>query len=297
MDPRRASLEQGAALSGGVLDAGLDDRLGVARRSVQLRQQGVRDPGAAHLREALDLSGVGDGHDAGDNGRIDVFRPYPRYELEVVALIEEELGDDEVAARVDLALEIAQVVLGARRLGMHLGVAGAADTEVLALADEGDELIGVREPLGVGDERRVPPRRVAPQRHDVLDTGVLVLVQQLSDLVPAVPYAGEMGHGLDAGFTLDPLSDGDGLFAGAAAGPVGDGDESRPQRFEVGHGLEQRVDAAVILGRKELEGEEWLFPAEALLDLHPPCSPSASRNARQTRSGVSGRSQISAPVA
>ena len=51
--------------------------------------------------------------------------------VEVVLVVEEELRDQELGARRDLVVAGAQVRLGVDRLRMHLGVAGAADAEVV----------------------------------------------------------------------------------------------------------------------------------------------------------------------
>ena len=51
-------------------------------------------------------------------------------EVEVDAVVEEELGDQERGAGVDLGLQVAEVGLEVRRLRVDLREAGAADREV-----------------------------------------------------------------------------------------------------------------------------------------------------------------------
>ena len=85
--------------------------------------------------------------------------------------IEEELGDRPVGAGIELALEIVEVVAGAARLGMGLGIGGDADLEI------GDALAARRPDRrhrhsrrdAARNRRRQPARRVAAQRHDMAD--------------------------------------------------------------------------------------------------------------------------------
>ena len=50
-------------------------------------------------------------------------------EVEVDAVVEEQLGDDEVEAGVDLGLEVRDVPVEVAALDVPLGVAGAAQAE------------------------------------------------------------------------------------------------------------------------------------------------------------------------
>src|SRR5213078_1960315 len=113
--------------------------------------------GAAHRREALDLVDVGDGHDAGQDGYLDSRGPRPARELEVAPVAEEELGDEEVRPRVDLALAVPQVLDEVARLWMAFRVTGRADAELDAalvgdLPRERHQIGGVGEAVGVSDE-------------------------------------------------------------------------------------------------------------------------------------------------
>src|SRR5690606_15625621 len=101
--------EQGAALVGGVRDAGPEHLLRVALGAAQALAQALGDAGAAQLGEALDLLVVGDGHDAGEDRDGDAGRGGAGDEVVVGAVVEEELGDEEVDAGVDLVLEPAEV--------------------------------------------------------------------------------------------------------------------------------------------------------------------------------------------
>ena len=56
--------------------------------------------------------------------------------------VEEELGDRPVGAGVELVLQIVEVVPGALRLGMGLGIGGDADLEIGDPLQPGDEVGG-----------------------------------------------------------------------------------------------------------------------------------------------------------
>jgi hypothetical protein len=88
-------------------------------------------------------------------------------------------------------------------LGVDLGVAGGADAERAALADEGDQLVGVAQAAGRDLELGLALRRVAAQGQDVVHVGVGELVEDAGQLVAGGADAGEVGHRLDAEFTLD----------------------------------------------------------------------------------------------
>ena len=99
-----------------------------------------------------------------------------------------------------LRLEVAEVVVAERRLDVALGVAGAADAEVVvALADEAHQLRGVAEAARRRVELALPGRRVAAEGEHVLDAHRQELLHQIAQLLAGVPDAGEVGHGLEAG--------------------------------------------------------------------------------------------------
>ena len=78
---------------------------------------------AAQVREAHDR------HDARHDRHRDAGGARALDEAEVVLVVEEELRDQELGAGVDLAPQVREIGRRARRFGVHLRVAGAADAE------------------------------------------------------------------------------------------------------------------------------------------------------------------------
>ena len=106
----------------------------VAAEGFHRRGQLLRDRRLAELAEAHDLGVAGDRHHPGDDRHVDPGRAGRGDEVEVVAVVEEELGDQKAGAGVDLGLQVGEVGLEAGGSGMDLGEAGAADREVPVLA-------------------------------------------------------------------------------------------------------------------------------------------------------------------
>ncbi|MNF93579.1 hypothetical protein D3C84_762590 [compost metagenome] len=87
------------------------------------------------------------------------------------------MGDRAVGAGVGLAHEVVQVVLEVACLGVHLGVGGDFDVEMIAgfCANEIDQVVGMAQ-LATGHPHA--RGQVAAQGDDTLDAGSLVLGQQ-----------------------------------------------------------------------------------------------------------------------
>ena len=71
----------------------------------------LRNARATHLGEAFDLGNVGDGHQPRNNGDRDACRTCPAREGPVFVVVEEQLGDKEVRACVDLLNQVRQVLV------------------------------------------------------------------------------------------------------------------------------------------------------------------------------------------
>ena len=85
-----------------------------------------------------------------------------------MAVLEEELGDDEVSSVVDLRLEPSPVLVLAFAAGdVSLGESGDADGERAELADAANQLVRVLEAPCRLDELVSAVRRIAAQREDV----------------------------------------------------------------------------------------------------------------------------------
>ena len=87
-------------------------------------------------------------------------------ELVEVGIVEEQLGEDKVRARVDLLFEVLPIGVLALLAGdMALGKTRDADGEIALLANEAHQLAGELEPAG-GDLEFAAAGRVAAQGQD-----------------------------------------------------------------------------------------------------------------------------------
>ena len=184
---------------------------------------------------ALDPGDGANRHQPGDDRDVDAGGARALDEVEIDAIVEEKLGDDEVEAGVDLGLEVPDVLIEVAALHVPLGVAGAAQAERVAeaLADVVHQVGGVREAARHALEARLAGRRIAAQHHDVLDAGVDQPLEHRADLVLAGADAGQVGHRREARLALDPLHQLDGLGARRAARAVGHRHEGRRQLGEL----------------------------------------------------------------
>ncbi len=104
-----------------------------------------------------------------------------------------ELGDDAVGAGIDLGLEVVDVGLERRALGMLLGIAGDGDLEVADPLQAGHEIGGVDVAAGMGLVVRAEARRrIAAQRHDVANAGFPIGARDGVDFGLGGVDAGEM---------------------------------------------------------------------------------------------------------
>ncbi len=92
----------------------------------------------------------GDGHDAGDDRRLDAGKFATLPEIEEVAIVEKELGDDVVSSGISLALEIVHLQEAIRSRGMALRKTGDTDAETTAvgMGAGGVELLDVGDEVG-----------------------------------------------------------------------------------------------------------------------------------------------------
>src|SRR5262249_4163842 len=148
---------------------------------VQFQRKAHGKRRATQSDEAVDLLVTGDRHDARDDGDVDSDTPGPLDKVEVESVIEEELGDDEIQAGVDLLLEVSKILVGRGRLDVPLGVACSADAKrVILVTDQGDELGSVAKASLYRGKGFLADRRISSKREDVLD---LRLEQSIDDLV------------------------------------------------------------------------------------------------------------------
>src|SRR6187549_4105337 len=109
MNAGRAALEQLRAQLDSRAHADLSHLLSIVFVELELGQEVSGNARAAHAGEALDLRDIGDGHDARHDRHGDTNLASPLDEAKVRVGFEEELGDQEVGAAIDLQLERSEV--------------------------------------------------------------------------------------------------------------------------------------------------------------------------------------------
>ena len=117
MIARRAAGDQAPGLTDGPRDADLTLGFFIRTTGFELAHQGVRDPGLAETAEGAGLLQGEHGHDTRQDRHGHASRAGTVDEAEVILVIQEELGRDEVRAGRDLAGEeadIGEVVRGVR---------------------------------------------------------------------------------------------------------------------------------------------------------------------------------------
>src|SRR5690606_22445419 len=112
-----------------------------------------------------------DGEDAGDEGDGDAeLLGEVVVELEVVFVVEEELGEDEIGAGIDLGAEVEPIGVFAGGAGdVALGESGGANGESAEGANEGDEFCGILEAALGGDPGACAAGGISAEGEDVLD--------------------------------------------------------------------------------------------------------------------------------
>ncbi len=118
--------------------------------------RGERGPG--QLRHPLDLRDVGHRHYTGDDRRLAAELADPVDQPEIGIRLEEELGDGIVRAGGELAYQVARVGVEVGRAGVAIRKGRDPDAEVTERLDEAYQLLGMVQPLGMGDPL---PLRVA----------------------------------------------------------------------------------------------------------------------------------------
>ncbi len=216
-----------------------------------------------------DLLEGGHGHDPRDDRHLDPGRPRRGDEVEVGAVVEEELGDQEGGAVVHLGLQVGDVGLEARGLRMHLGEAGAADGDLgMGLGDQSGQVGGAAEPVLGLDEVRLAARRVAAQGEHVLDPGLADAVEELPQARLGLADAAEVGHRLDAVAVLDRLGRSRASPRASRPRSIGDREEGGLELAQDLDGLEQGRAALLRLRGEELDREARARPLQDLVDAH-----------------------------
>ena len=142
-------------------------------------------------------------------GRIGTSMPAARAsstKREVELVVEEQLGDQERDAAVDLLLEEAQVVGEVGRLGVDLGEAGGADAEVVAARRSARPARSSSAGRPGCGRHSVSPRGGSPRRASTFSMPASAMPSRIvRSSSRRGADAGEVGHRLDPELLLDPL--------------------------------------------------------------------------------------------
>src|SRR5581483_7767688 len=107
------------------------------RQLVQPRGQSLRNSRSAHGGEALDLRSAEDRDDARNQGDLDALLPlHVVPELVIITVIEEQLRDDEIGARIHFRFKVAPIdVFPAFARDVAFRKAGDSDTKIALFAN------------------------------------------------------------------------------------------------------------------------------------------------------------------
>ena len=252
MNARRAAVDKCPAQRRHDLATEGAQRLVVAIEFVEPQADPAGYVDAGLVGELHQVRVVGDRHHAGHDGHVDAVRRTAVAEVEEGFGVVEVLGDAAVGARIDLALEKADVGFRRCRIGMHFGIGADFDGErcLDAFADQPHQILGVPNRPGESGTRR----HVAAQCHDPVDAEIEVVVDQRDDGVPVVAAPGEVRYGIDAG----PAQTGhrcEGAIARRTTGAVGHRVEGGAEEGEPLCGAHEIVPAALGARWEELEAD------------------------------------------
>src|SRR5439155_7353231 len=213
----------------------------------QFAQQRLGKGRAAKPGEFLDLRGAQDGNDARNqrNGHSQLRQAIA--ELEVIAVLEEQLGDHEVRALVDLVLQATPVHVFAFLAGdVPFRKPGDTDGKTAQVAQELHQLIGVLE-TAVGLLKLARAAwRIAAQGENVADAQLPRFRQIAANLFFGSVDASQVRHGGQALLALNAVDNHQGLVSRAAAGAVGDGAEVRVELLQGGNRLLQQCSFSLV---------------------------------------------------
>ena len=233
----------------------------LATDSVQFLSQRWRDFRAAKLGEFRDLRRAQNGDDAWNerNGNTEPAR-HKIAELKKISVVEKQLREDKIRARVRFFLQMFPIIKPANFIGdVAFGKTGDADGKIALLADELDELCGEFKAAGCGLKFSAGGR-IAAQRQDVFAAERMDFFEHRAHFVARVVDAGKMGERGQAVVALDAVNDHQRLVARAAARAVGHGAKVRAglqQRGDVF--FQKRAIALGGLGREKFKGDDRLF--------------------------------------
>ncbi len=206
-----------------------------------------------------DLADVGHGHDPRDDRDGHAGGAGPGHEVEVHAVVEEEVGDQVAGAGVGLAL---RGTARPRRCSPTPGASPGSTrrrrrSRIAAVINSINSLLCANPP-SVGTKRSTPSGGSPRSASTLSMPCVAQPVENRAQLVDGRVDAGQVRHRLDVELVADARHQVDGARAHGAAGAVRHRDERRLELAQVRDRLEELTHAVVGLGREELEREDRL---------------------------------------
>ena len=146
----------------------ITDQLVIVLDRIQPGREMLRDGDLAPLGPSQEGRVGSDRHDPGNNGHVHARSSNLGTPVDEIINIVKHLSDDEVAAGVDLLLQILEIKLHVfvRQLRMALRVAGNADSEMVTVLglDILNQVLGILEATFNGSPVFCVPRRISSQR-------------------------------------------------------------------------------------------------------------------------------------
>ncbi len=202
----------------------------------------------------LNLRAVSHGQQPRHNRHIDAQFVAALLELKEIGIVVKQLGDDHVAASIDLAFEIFEVGRGACCLLMRLGVAAHGDAHRGKLsADEFHQLVGIGEAASGSFESVFPLGRIASQRDDIFHPAVARLLEVVAKLVSCAANTGQVRGDWQVVALVYFGDYFQRTVLGRAAGAIGTGHVRGPKFYQSLGMAEQAGHSLVGFGREEFE--------------------------------------------
>jgi hypothetical protein len=192
MNSGRAFGEEFAGLGDALADADFFGFGRVVAGGFEVLFEAGREAGAAEAEDANDLFGGENGEKAGNDWDVDAECAGGFDEFEVVGVVVEKLGDDGVGPGFDFAREVREVGLHVWSFDVFLRITSDGYAKIISVvgADVSDEFVGVAEAVGGFHERHFAAGWIAAESDDVLDAGVLDVVEDFVDVIARGADAG-----------------------------------------------------------------------------------------------------------
>ncbi len=215
------------------------------------------------------------GHDARDNRYADSCEIAARAPVVKRVVVEEQLRDDVVGARVDLRLEMLDLHERVRCFWMAFREAGHANPEASSVIHTEPLTLATNKRDEIGCLLKIPERenartcgRIAAQREDVSNTCRRVHLKDATDFILRMAKAGQVRNRLEARLAPKPHDEAVRVVTRRTTGAVRHRDKTRRERLELSDRTVERLEAGVGLRREELETQRRRVTREDVRDVH-----------------------------